>query len=380
MLLYLSDGYLLAMAVWLVAGAMAMWWLLKARRRWKTLPRRLLILKLGLSLWMFLASLTVIELYFAVFYDSTDSFNMTNVSKKWFEKHVRPQQKVLAFRSGEGTVYRDDRPFPEVLESGQHHVCFVGDSFAFGQGIPNVADRFSNRVRAKLETTHPGKYVVSNLADTGRDLFWVEALLESVFETDYTVHTVVYVACLNDIETFHKRHRTYYVDLGRHGADFFLFRDTYFLNLMYFRVKLFAVPDVREYYTFVKQYYAGEPWLLMRHKLDRVNRLCRQNGADFQVVVFPFLHNLGPDYPFRHAHEQFVDYCREADIPVLDLDPVLSGHVQDGLTVNPFDAHPNEKAHRLAAEAIERTLLADLFVPPRDQTSDSSPDDASGSP
>jgi hypothetical protein len=45
---------------------------------------------------------------------------------------------------------------------------------------------------------------------------------------------------------------------------------------------------------------------------------------------------------------------------VLDLWPVLKPHLGEGLTVNRFDAHPNERAHALAAEAIERELLRDL--------------------
>jgi hypothetical protein len=46
-------------------------------------------------------------------------------------------------------------------------------------------------------------------------------------------------------------------------------------------------------------------------------------------------------------------------VPVLDLRPVLESHAGEGLTVNRFDAHPNERAHALAAAAIERELLDD---------------------
>ena len=77
-------------------------------------------------------------------------------------------------------------------------------------------------------------------------------------------------------------------------------------------------------------------------------------------MVFPFMHNLGPDYDFHHAHTKLVKYCREAKIPVLDLEPVLAPHVEEGLTVSRFDAHPNERAHELAAEAILGLLLDNL--------------------
>ncbi|MCH8828661.1 MAG: hypothetical protein IID45_03685, partial [Planctomycetes bacterium] len=75
--------------------------------------------------------------------------------------------------------------------------------------------------------------------------------------------------------------------------------------------------------------------------------------------VFPFLHHLGEDYEFRAAHRKIVAFCAGTEIPVLDLDPVLSPHVSDGLRVNRFDAHPNERAHELAANAILKAWRAE---------------------
>jgi hypothetical protein len=42
---------------------------------------------------------------------------------------------------------------------------------------------------------------------------------------------------------------------------------------------------------------------------------------------------------------------------------VLEPHARERLTVNIFDAHPNERAHELAAEAISGQLLSDLVDP-----------------
>jgi hypothetical protein len=57
------------------------------------------------------------------------------------------------------------------------------------------------------------------------------------------------------------------------------------------------------------------------------------------------------------VHAKVVAFCKSEQVPVLDLDPVLTPHVDEGLTVNRFDAHPNERAHALAAEAIRNELL-----------------------
>jgi hypothetical protein len=354
----LPTSYLIAMSAWLVGGVLGLRWLLKARRRWKDRPRRLRAAHVLLSLWMLLATLTALELYFAVIYDESDSFNMTNVSQKWFRRHVQPFQRQLVLDPAKrlGMTYRDDREFPTRIPPGRRHIVFTGDSFTFGHGVPDVADRFSNRVRAALEDQPPGRYVVSNLSDAGTDLHWVEELASSLLQYGYEVDTLVYVLCLNDIEPFHSRHSTY-ADLGTHAPAFFLFRHTYFFNLAYFRFKQFTLPGVRNYYSFVREFYAGPAWERMRAKLESVAAMCQRQGVEFRVVVFPFLHNLGPDYPFGDAHARIVSACRAAEIPVLDLAPALGPHVDEGLTVNLFDAHPNERAHALAAEAIQKWLV-----------------------
>ena len=360
MLLFLSDGYLWGMVFWLIAGGVGFWLLLRLRGLWRGKPKRLNWVNAGLSLWMVLALLTTIELYFALIYDASDSFNMTNVSKKWFKLHVEPQQHPLRFNDREGINVRDDREYPKQIAADQRHLVFFGDSFTFAQGVPEVRDRFSNRVRAVLEPESHGKIVVSNLADAGTDLHWIERLLELLFANGHKVDTAVYVLCLNDIETFHERHKTYYQDLGQYSPQFFLFRDTYFFNWIYFRARQATLPQVKDYFSFLSEYYADEPWERMSRKLDHVQQLCKSHGTDFRVVVFPFLHNLGPEYPFHEAHMKIVEYCESRGIPVLDLEPELTPFALKGLTANRFDAHPNELAHRVAAEAILEKLLKDF--------------------
>ncbi|MEO1999051.1 MAG: SGNH/GDSL hydrolase family protein, partial [Planctomycetaceae bacterium] len=114
---------------------------------------------------------------------------------------------------------------------------------------------------------------------------------------------------------------------------------------------------VRDYYAFLDDYYQGPPWDRMRAKLDAVRALCRQNNSELRIVVFPFLHNLGPDYTFLDAHRKIIAYGNQRNIPVLDLEPILAPHVPDGLRVNRFDAHPNERAHELAAQALLNRLI-----------------------
>ncbi|MSR56265.1 MAG: SGNH/GDSL hydrolase family protein [Planctomycetaceae bacterium] len=363
MLFDLSFNYLLALAAWMAALAGGFVLLLWLRRHWGAIRhQRVKWANLGLSLWMFLVALTGVELYFAVIYDQSDSFNMTNVSKHWFTRHIKPVQKTLNFNDGQSTVYRDLQAFPTQLADGQQHLCFVGDSFTFGHGVPNCADRFSDRIGVSLERQAPGKFVVSNLADAGLDLNVIAWLIEELARDKLPVDTIVYVMCLNDIEKFNPETEALYREIAARAPQSFLLRDTYFFNLLYYRMQQLQSPRIGGYYSYLQDSYASIAWYKMQAKLDDLRRLCVHSRMQLRVAVFPFLHNLGPDYPFTRAHRQIVEYCEQHDIPVLDLQPVLEPHIAKGLTVSRLDAHPNERAHALAAEAIERELLNNLRV------------------
>jgi hypothetical protein len=348
----LTEGYLLGMLGWIAGLGILFVMLLKLRRRWKQKPRRKRLAHLGLSLWLLALLCTLLELGFALLYDSTDSFNLSNVSQKWFRKYAEPFEHALIFRSDQGIVYRDDQTFPASIPDRRRHACFLGDSFAYGHGVNRVEDRFSNRVRSRLEEEAPGAWIVTNLAKPGTDLQWAEAILKNLFDDGRRVDRAIFTICLNDIESFAPAHGEYYEGHWRAGSNFFLFRDTYFFNLLYFRIAQFNRPEVRSYYDFVRDYYDGEPWEKMTEKIRAMDDLCRNHECRLEIAIFPFLHNLGTDYEFEFAHEKLREFCEQEQIPVVDLLPVLQPHVKEGLVVSRFDAHPNETAHGYAAEAI----------------------------
>lgn len=350
----LSLEYLTCLVLWIAAGCWALKRLLVARRRARMLGARIRWINPAMFVWFFLAGLTLFEAYYALIYDQSDSFNMTNVSKRWFARHVQT--------NSEG--WRDVRPLDKTSPPGVHRVWFTGDSFAWGHGVNNPADRFSDRVAADLERQHPGKFSVNNVAEAGINIDQVENLIRVHLENGYKFNTLVYAICLNDIEPYVGPPGERYVDLGQPGPPFF-FRDTYFFNLLWFRLKLAMKPQIRNYYAdLAEAFQEGEPLHGFLHALDKLHEDCSGHQVDLRVAIFPFLHNLGPDYPFAAAHQKLVDHCQEQEIPVLDLVAALKPHLAEGLVVNRFDAHPNERAHQLAAEALERDLLQDLFKTP----------------
>jgi len=361
--LHLPDRYLTGMGIWLLLLFAFPWGLLKLRRRLKQGTRLRKLVPPALSLWMVAALLTAIEVGYALCYDTTDALDVTNVSHRWFTVHVGDDLKLLLFEPDDGIYYRDDVEFPTVPDD-RTHICFVGDSFTFGHGVPDVRDRFTNQLRQRIavqredDSTGDG-FVVSNLSKPGTDLYWVDAVARNVAEKNWGVDHIVYVFCLNDIDSCDPGFAQRSSDLAtlRQPPDSFLIRDTYFFNWLYFRTQLLANPQVKDYYGYVRDFYAGPAWDKFLELLAGVRDACREHNVEFSVVVFPFLHNLGPDYPFREVHSQIEAGCAELGIPCVDLEPVLNRHADQTLTVNPFDAHPNELAHSIVADELFDKLI-----------------------
>ena len=76
----------------------------------------------------------------------------------------------------------------------------------------------------------------------------------------------------------------------------------------------------------------------------------------FMVVTFPFLQNLGPNYPYADVHEKLNAFWTDQGIPHLDLLETYKPFKPSQLVVGKYDAHPNEFAHKKAAEAIDGFL------------------------
>lgn len=83
-------------------------------------------------------------------------------------------------------------------------------------------------------------------------------------------------------------------------------------------------------------------------------------------VVFPlFGLPLDDKYPFYKLHERMDDFMKQYKIPHLDVSRIYDGIPLERLQVIPgVDRHPNEIAHRMAAERIYLFLEERKLIPP----------------
>jgi lysophospholipase L1-like esterase len=286
------------------------------------------------------------EIYYRFIYDTTDSLMYTKVSWLWTQRHWH--------RNAQG--YRDDMDYSPRRQPGKRRVTFLGDSFTAGHGIKDIERRFPNLLRRR----HP-EWEIHMLAapgwDTGDELDCVRAGIKDGYQFD----EVVLVYCLNDIsdmipEWIAAARKIYaQADQGN-----WLQRNSYFINTIYARLSRSRNPYMRQYYPFVLRAYQGPLWQKQQARLLTLRDLVESQGGHLAVVTFPFFHALGPNYEYAPVHEQLDQFWQQAKVPHLDLLSIYRDLLPAKLVVNPLDAHPNEYAHALAADAIEKLLKEQL--------------------
>lgn len=302
-------------------------------------------------IFLFLISLflTAGELYYRFVYDSTDAYMLSKVSKRWLHRHYQINL----------TDVRDSVEYAWRIRPGMRRVTFIGDSFTAGHGVKDVENRFANRIRAR----HPD-WEVHVLAQDGWETSMELALVESVLRPDYECDIVVLVYVLNDIsdlatDYWHAaiRRVTQHWQLGP------FLNESYFLNTWYYRLRIVLDPDLRDYFHFIRGWYQGPLGNIQEQRLRELHDIVTRRGGRLLVVTFPFLQSTGANYPFREIHAQLNTLWTSMGVPQLDLADTLLDHPPKDLVVNRFDAHPNERAHALAADAIDDFIQSHMEKP-----------------
>jgi hypothetical protein len=282
------------------------------------------------------------EVYFRFFYDTTDSLAYTRVSARWEQHHWRVNSAGC----------RDNVEYSPTLTPSRRRISFVGDSFTAGHGIKNVDDRFPNLLRRM----HPN-WEVHVLARVGLDTGEELTVLRKAFARGYQADEVVLVYCLNDLgDLLPAQADATTRALAALDNSGWLLRNSYMLNLGYHHYRASRDPYLGNYCPFVREAYTGAVWEQQRQRLKAFRDLVEGHGGHLAVVTFPFLHAMGPNYEYTSAHETLDRLWRELGVPHLDLLQVYGKLPAKRVTVNRFDAHPNEYANRLAADAIDKWL------------------------
>ncbi len=274
--------------------------------------------------------------------------------QKWHPWAVEFRYNALRFR---------DAPLgPKV--TGRKRVMVLGDSFTEGQGVkePDIASRVLRRL---LEAQAPGRFEVRNCGRRAVDFPEIYAQLEEILP--YKPDLVVYALVLNDADqppAF--RARQDYVNdwiLDRENPpEAFGPRPTSPWRSRLFdsvssRVEAWRVG--RETTTWYLDMWsdANPGWRRTQARIREMDRRLNRQGARLLVAPWPLFVGFETDYPFAPVHETIRRFCLASGIAFHDTLPVFLGRRSSDFWVHPIDHHPNELAHRLAAESLAPVVL-----------------------
>jgi lysophospholipase L1-like esterase len=247
---------------------------------------------------------------------------------------------------------------------GVRRVVILGDSFAEGQGVQE-ADTLARVLGRLLEERTPGRYEVRNCGRRGTDFPEIYEAFDDVLP--YEPDLVVYTLTLNDaVQPPDFRARQSYLNdwiLDRTNAPDDPDAPTSFVRPRVFdfvsdRVEaLVTGRETTRWYLDMWSDANREGWERTQDYLREMKRRLNQKGARLLVAPWPLFVSLDRGYPFTPAHETIRRFCIGARIPHHDLLPVFLWRRTSDFWVHPVDHHPNEVAHRLAAESLLPDVL-----------------------
>ncbi len=286
------------------------------------------------------------ESYFRFVCVRTDAFGVSLPARRWFALYTNLNS--LGCR---------DREWRTEKAPGGRRIAFIGDSFAYGWGIEDVADRFTERLQARFDRDRPGAVEVMNVSKPGWGTDGQLPAIASMVDA-YAADEIVLCYVPNDIERlipvtpdFNPRQPPQPTLINPDSSCL--------VDYLYRQYVAPRAPTVVGYFDWLARGYDDpQIWRMHQEQLDTVVRLCREKNVELRVVLLPFLRTTGERFVAERIHEQVARFFREREVRVLDLGPLFAGQDSAHLVVHRADAHPNPEAHGLIADAVWEALYA----------------------
>ena len=248
-------------------------------------------------------------------------------------------------------------------------IAVVGDSFTEGVGVP-FDYRYANCLERLLNMrTGLPNVEVRVFSLCGTSTFQQIGLLEEALK--WKANIVILGICLNDMEDWaapKELMRWRSTLLPRVPTHWLagVFRFSRALSWIYTTTQQAEAHwgELLYYRRLYNSSYKGVR--RFRESIEIMNIKCREANVVFLPMIFPLLSEKFQKgcYPFEYAHEAIHSRCEELNIKYLDLLPAFRGASPDRMQVIPgFDPHPNEIAHRMAAETLLLYLLDQGVIP-----------------
>jgi len=264
-----------------------------------------------------------------------------------------------SFRPENTAGYRD-LEHPKKKPPGVRRAVFVGDSFTYGAGVL-FEDTYPRRVARGLSTDRGETWEAVVLAVPGiTTVREAEIVRDEAFAYEPDLLFLGYV--LNDAESAgaseQRRAEAWRAEMSPQGPPPSFWRRSVLFSLIADRLR--ATRGNRERVrNYLALYEDDQPgYRAAVQGLADIARLAHAHKVPLIVAVFPLFGNpLDRAYPFEAIHKKLEEVCRPLGLLFVDLLPYYRGLDWKLLVVEGgADEHPNEVAHRIAAEALLRVV------------------------
>ena len=254
---------------------------------------------------------------------------------------------------------RDSEPSEQRTQS-RCRIAALGDSYTFGlnvqveQAYPKVLERRLRESAAAAEC----QFEVLNFGTSGY-CSWDEALMLRHRVVDFDPHVVTLGYVLNDPE----------VDPIQPLHTYFIKRPWWQpYDLLRLVGKAETIRDEKRWgggdYYFYLHAQNQRKWQSVVDAFRDIRDVTAPRSIKVLVVIFPeltesFKGKPWSDYPYRKIHQQVSDLAVRNGFRVVDLLEAFAEYPSQDLVFDGRDDHPNVRGHEVAAQAIEKELLAD---------------------
>ncbi len=270
----------------------------------------------------------------------SDSFAFSKMHQNWYRLYWQP---VNAYG------YRDNPPNDDPT---RRHVLVMGDSFAVGYGVNDIADTFPHQLARLLGDAYavnvvavPGFGVGSAFADLQRYPTAPDVLVLSHYLNDIAEGTAGRV--LPPLRGLRR---------DPDPAWIWWVENAYLANFYYYRVYHYAALNTGErYMDYLRAAYANpEAWAIYAsEELEAVVGWVRERDVPLYVVVWC---NLADCEGSADMLAPVLAYFAARDVPTVNTLTLFAGIAPQQLMVNPFDAHPSVLAHQRVSEALHALI------------------------
>jgi lysophospholipase L1-like esterase len=255
----------------------------------------------------------------------------------------------------DGRGFRRPAPDIEAARVGDERViAVVGDSCAFGWGVPEGATVGEDLERTLNAAEPPGQRVVVVNASVGNSNTAME-----------------YARYLRDVRPLHP----VWVILGYFINDAEpdpspttspLLEHSVLLAMLATRAPMLLVPARRDYLSYYEALYT--PGSAAFGHFDRALRAfgaaLREDGAMASILLMPEMHEPRHFGPFAHIYRRAAALAAESGFTVVDPSDDFPPGAGQRWWVTPEDSHPNAEAHALFAAALARSEPARRLLGP----------------